>query len=175
MEWGHEMLLWTPVAPNSPEGTAHLIRSDRQVGVTNLRGPNAYGQVAGEANGHRFLWTPEQPQGSIGAVTWLNDELDYVTNLNDFGQVAGPAKDDQAALLWTPTQPHATTGRFTHIPKPWASDHIDLFRLSASGALAGLALTLPTAEAGGCSGYARSDEPRWRLTGLPGPTVRFLV
>jgi hypothetical protein len=29
---------------------------------------------------------------------------------------------------------------------------------------------LPTANAGGFSGYARPSGPRWRLTGLPGPT-----
>src|SRR6266849_10488650 len=33
-------------------------------------------------------------------------------------------------------------------------------------------LTLPTPEGGGCSGYARPKGPRWRLTGLPGPTAR---
>jgi hypothetical protein len=29
---------------------------------------------------------------------------------------------------------------------------------------------LPTPKAGGCSGDARPSGPRWRLTGLPGPT-----
>src|SRR5260221_8232036 len=33
-------------------------------------------------------------------------------------------------------------------------------------------LTLPTPEGGGCSGDARPSGPRWRLTGLPGPTAR---
>src|SRR5713101_3609076 len=33
-------------------------------------------------------------------------------------------------------------------------------------------LTLPTPEGGGCSGDARPKGPRWRLTGLPGPTAR---
>src|SRR6266852_4357723 len=33
-------------------------------------------------------------------------------------------------------------------------------------------LTLPTPEGGGFSGYARPNGPRWRLTGLPGPTAR---
>src|SRR5712691_7092260 len=33
-------------------------------------------------------------------------------------------------------------------------------------------LTLSTPEGGGCSGDARPNGPRWRLTGLPGPTAR---
>src|SRR6266851_353930 len=33
-------------------------------------------------------------------------------------------------------------------------------------------LTLPTPEVGVCSGDARPSGPRWRLTGLPGPTAR---
>src|SRR5712691_5494697 len=36
----------------------------------------------------------------------------------------------------------------------------------------GSRLTLPTPEGGGCSGDARPNGPRWRLTGLPGPTAR---
>jgi hypothetical protein len=111
--------MWTPPdAANSPQGMAYPIRPDGQAGVSGLRGPNAYGQVAGEANERPFLWAPNQPQGTTGMVTWLNDELEYVADLNDFGQVAGFVSDEQSVPLWTPTQAHATTGQITRSPKP---------------------------------------------------------
>ena len=81
----------------------------------------------------------QQPHGTTGSFTWLSDELEYVTDFNDFGQVAG---DGQSVLLWTPTQAHATAGRLTRIPNPDGSDGIAFSALSRRGALAGSALTV---------------------------------
>jgi hypothetical protein len=132
--------LWTPDAPNSTHGTAQPVQPDGLSGKIDLRALNAYGQVAGLADGRAFLWTPEQPHESNGTVTWLSDEMDEIDSINDFGQVSGHDEDEHVMLLWTPTQANAATGRLTHISKQGGSNEIRLFALSPRGTLAGLAL-----------------------------------
>jgi hypothetical protein len=132
-------MLWIPDGPNRTQGTMHTLQTDIGSQII-LRGPNAYGQVAGLTGQGFFLWTPDQAHAAVGEITWLPTEMDILWALNDCGQLLGGPDTDDVALLWTPTRAHGATGQLTRIDKPWNSTAIRFFRLNDQGALAGVAI-----------------------------------
>ena len=97
------------------------------------RGINNFGQVVGYAEAlhggsltHPFLWTPQVPHGSVGAMTDLNLLPDPLwqwggaTGINDSGQVVGYSgtPNSNQAFVWTPSTPNGSTGAIMGLPNP---------------------------------------------------------
>jgi hypothetical protein len=101
----------------------------------------------------------QRPRQSMPRVTWSA----VVEESDDLHEVACLARGhSRAALTWLraalPLLSRLADAAAT-APAPYALLHND----TRSGDM------LPTAKAGGFSGYARPNGPRYRLTGLPGP------
>jgi probable HAF family extracellular repeat protein len=120
--------LWKPTGPNGTTGTmVDLGDLGGNHTQSNSVGQaiNSGGQVAGVdgINGRAFLWTPDAPGGTTGAMIDLGTLpctqticVSSATGINDAGQVVGwstTGADFSApidAFLWTPAAPGGTTG-----------------------------------------------------------------
>lgn len=114
--------LWSPTTPNGTAGS--MVDLGDLPGGTDQSaafGMNALGQVVGfskDASGNRaFLWTPTQPNGSIGSMIDLGGLPGGTNNhsargINSLGQVVGEVSTTAGtrAFLWSPTIPNGTSG-----------------------------------------------------------------
>jgi len=116
---GKSAFLWTPAIANATVGS--LI----DLGGLPSDGPhtnaataiNDRGQVAGSSNspypiGKGFLWSPDTPNATSGAVTPFDGTGGHPDfspwSINAYGQMAG--SPGIGGALWTPSVPNGTTG-----------------------------------------------------------------
>jgi uncharacterized membrane protein len=118
------VFLWTPQQPNGTAGA--MADLNNPVGDYDNHGAaavNASGQVAGTnyantVNPQPFLWSPQQPNGSAGALAPIGPPLERATAMNAAGQVVGYAGYDAAAALFTPASPNGSTGTVARLALP---------------------------------------------------------
>lgn len=130
----------TPTIPATPLGPVHyhvidlgiapLIDVDvNLVPYAALAGINHFGQIAGVTRSQAFLWTPDVPGSTTGALKDFSALFPPGTlrlkAINDYGQIAGTWQSQQAqgvsatdsqAFLWTPTEPNGTVGTILYFP-----------------------------------------------------------
>jgi probable HAF family extracellular repeat protein len=116
--------LWQPSQPNGTVGT--LINLGDLPGGANdstAFGINNVGQVVGRSADtvaeRAFLWQPDSPNQSTGALIDLGDlpgggNISTASGINSIGQTVGvgQASTGNRAFLWQPQSPNATTGTF---------------------------------------------------------------
>jgi len=124
------LLLWTPSTPRG--NTGHVTDlGDLPTGHndTFTYGINGYGQIAGQSNvagkARAFLWTPNSPNGAVGAFLDLGDlpgtfNQSTAKAINARGQVTGASIKSAApfgahAFVWSPTTPNGTSGSMVDI------------------------------------------------------------
>jgi probable HAF family extracellular repeat protein len=118
-------LLWTPTTPNSSTGSfVELGYLPGRTDTSWASAINSLGQVVGISRSdrllppsHAFLWTPNTPNGTTGAMVDLGDlpggnDSSVANAVNSRGQVVGQSSSSMGynAFLWSPTTPNGTTG-----------------------------------------------------------------
>jgi probable HAF family extracellular repeat protein len=110
----YRAFLWTPDQPNGTTGTMIDLGSlgGKEVWASDV---NAAGQVvggstlAGEAEGHAFVWT--QATGMVDLGT-LGGSYSFAIGINDAGVIVGEAQlgSGKRPFVWTPNAPNGTAG-----------------------------------------------------------------
>ena len=142
--------LWTPHERNTSAGSMTSL-GDLPGGVTSSLGSgiNSMGQVVGqsftESNGHAFLWTPADSNGTQGSMVDLGNlpantsRESYGVEVNDVGQVAGTSGGtvENRAFLWTPATPNGSTGSMIDLGRLDGASRTFATAINASGQVVG--------------------------------------
>jgi probable HAF family extracellular repeat protein len=122
-------VLWTPDAPNATTGGMTELSTLMGFGWSYALAMNDFGQVVGYSlvvggDDHAFLWTPNQPNGTTGAMVdlgVLRGHDSAANDINNSGVVVGKSELDSGgrfhwhAFRWTPTAPNGTTGAMSDL------------------------------------------------------------
>jgi hypothetical protein len=133
--------LWSPTSANGTSGSLVAFLGNAASGSPGAI--NNFGQIAGSFG----IWTPSTANGTSGT---LNQQLNGVVEINDFGQAIMnvqlpyppcfpepsnicPPQLPEQINLFTPSVPHGSSGSFTPIATGWVAP----VAISKAGAILG--------------------------------------